>query len=169
MYSTKKIFLCICSIAWLCSACKIYKFTDASINPNIRTIKINQFTNTSPIQTSTLSNDFEQKLVNKFVRETRLTFVKEDPDLEFSGNIVEYYIEPIAISGTETTAQNRLSIAIKVDFVNKLEQERSFSQIFRDGENFDASKDISEVNDAIVNIIFDRTVQNIFNKAFVNW
>jgi hypothetical protein len=156
-------------IVCLCSACKIYKFTDASINPNLKTIKINQFTNTSPIQTTTLANDFEQKLVNKFVRESRLTFVKDNPDLEFSGNIVEYYIEPIAISGTETTAQNRLSIAIKVDFVNNIEKDKSFSQVFRDGENFDASKDISQVNEELVNIIFDRTIQNVFNKAFVSW
>ena len=162
LFATTAILLCIVS-------CKIYKFTDASINPNIKTIKINQFTNTAPIQVSTLSTTLEQKLVNKFVRESRLTFVKDNPDLEFSGNIVEYYIEPITISGTETTAQNRLSIAIKVDFINKIEPTKSFSQIFRDGENFDASRDITQVQDELIEIILDRTIQNIFNKAFVNW
>lgn len=169
MYFSKKIGVVIIVVLLLCTACKIYKFTDASINPNVKTIMINQFTNTSPIQTSNMANVFEQKLINKFIRESKLTFVKENPDLEFSGNIVEYYIEPIAISGTETTQQNRLSIAIKVDFVNNVEKDKSFSQVFRDGENFDASKDISQVNDELLNIIFDRTVQNVFNKAFVSW
>jgi len=169
MYFSKKIGVVIIVVLLLCTACKIYKFTDASINPNVKTIMINQFTNTSPIQTSNMANVFEQKLISKFVRETKLTFVREKPDLEFSGNIVEYYIEPIAISGTETTQQNRLSIAIKVDFVNNVEKDKSFSQVFRDGENFDASKDISQVNDELLNIIFDRTVQNVFNKAFVSW
>lgn len=169
MYFSKKIGVVIIVVLLLCTACKIYKFTDASINPNVKTIMINQFTNTSPIQTSNMANVFEQKLINKFIRESKLTFVKENPDLEFSGNIVEYYIEPIAISGTETTQQNRLSIAIKVDFINNVEKDKSFSQVFRDGENFDASKDISQVNDELLNIIFDRTVQNVFNKAFVSW
>jgi hypothetical protein len=170
MYIKKKYFQFFL-IFFMCffTQCKIYKFTDASINPNIKTIKVNQFSNTAPIQVSTLSASIEDKLTSKFLRESRLNFVTQNPDIEFNGTIIEYYIEPISISGTEVTAQNRLSIAIKVDFTNKIEENKNFSQIFRDGENFNANQDIAQVQNQLIEVILDRIVQNIFNKAFVNW
>ncbi|MBK9636228.1 MAG: hypothetical protein IPO64_17595 [Bacteroidetes bacterium] len=46
---------------------------------------------------------------------------------------------------------------------------KGFSQTFTDGENYDATKDLNSIEDDLITTITDRIIQNIFNKAFVNW
>ena len=98
-----------------------------------------------------------------------MSLVRENGDLEFSAIITEYNIDPVAITNTETTAQNRLNISIKVECINKRDNTKSFSQVFRDGENFDANRQFSETENTLLNTIFDRLVQQIFNRTFGNW
>ena len=103
------------------------------------------------------------------MRNTRLTLIRDSGDLEFSVTITEYNIEPVAITNTETTAQNRLNITVKVDCVNQRDKAKSFSQTFRDGENYSAGRQLSDVENSLINTIFDRLVQQIFNRTFGNW
>lgn len=158
------IFLCFIS-----PSCKIYRFTDASVDPNWKTFTISQTINVATLQNPNAAPSFTEKLKDKFLRDTRLSLIRESGDLEFSATITEYNIDPVAITNTETTAQNRLNISIKVDCVNNKDKSKGFSQVFRDGENYDGSRQFSEVETALVNIIYDRLAQQIFNRTFGNW
>lgn len=153
----------------LLTACKIYKFTDASVNPNIKSVTINTFPNMAPIQVPSIAPLLVEKLQNRFLRETNLRMMQEGGDIEISGVIVDYYIDPVAITNTETVAQNRLTISVKIDFVSKIEPEKNFSTTFRELEVYDANLSSNEVDDQIAPLILDKLVQTIFNKAFVNW
>ncbi len=160
------------SIFILCAfavSCKIYRFTDASVDPNWKTFVIGQTLNISTLQNPNAAPNFTEKLKDKFSRETRLTLVRDNGDLEFIATITEYSIDPVSITNTETTAQNRLNISVKVDCVNHKDVQKSFTQTFRDGENYDANKQFSDVESALINTIFDRLVQQIFNRTFSNW
>ncbi len=150
-------------------SCKIYRFTDASVDPNWKTFSVAQTTNIATLQNPNAAPTFTEKMKERFLRDTRLSLIRESGDLEFSVVITEYNIDPVAITNTETTAQNRLNISVKVDCVNKRDNSKSFSQSFRDGENYDANKQFSEVENALINTIFDRLVQQIFNRTFGNW
>jgi hypothetical protein len=149
--------------------CKIYKFSDASVNPNIKTITINNVPNLAPIQVPSIAPEFVERLQNKFIRETNLTIVPENGDIEIDGVIVEYNIEPVAITQTETVAQNRLVIAIRIDFTNRVEKDKGFTATFRELEVYPANLSGSDVDNQIAPIIIDKLVQTIFNRAFVNW
>lgn len=46
--------------------CKLYKFTDASVNPNLKTIAVNNIPNLSPIVVPSLSNTVTEGLKDKF-------------------------------------------------------------------------------------------------------
>ncbi|MEZ5024703.1 MAG: LptE family protein [Chitinophagales bacterium] len=152
------------------TSCKIYKFTGASIPPEVNTISIGNFPNLAPIQAPALSDIFVDKLQDKIVGGTRLKLANANTgDVILSGSIKDYYVNPATISGQEETEQNRLTIVIQVDYVNVVVPEQSFSQTFSDGENFDANQNLSDVEDDLINIITDRIAENIFNKAFVNW
>lgn len=151
------------------NSCKIYKFTDASVNPNIKSVTINNIPNMASIQVPSVAPLLVEKLQNRFLRETNLRMLQEGGDIEISGVIVDYYIDPVAITNTETVAQNRLTISVKIDFISKIEPDKNFSTTFRELEVYDANLSSNEVDDQIAPLILDKLVQTIFNKAFVNW
>jgi len=161
--------LFIVVLAFFISSCKIYRFSDASVDPNWKTFTLSQTINISTLQNPNAAPQFTEKLKEKFLRETRLALNRDGGDLEFSATISEYNIEPVSISNTETTAQNRLNISVKIDCINTRDNTKSFSQTFRDGENYDANRQFSDVENALISSIYDRLVQQIFNRTFGNW
>lgn len=163
-----KLFV-ITALCILSSACKIYRFTDASVDPNWKTFTMAQTINRATLQNPNAAPNFTEALKNKFLRDTRLALTREDGDLDFSAIIIEYNIEPVAITGIETTAQNRLNISIKVECVNKKDKDKSYSQTFRDGENYSANDQFADKETGLVNTIYERLVQQIFNRTFGNW
>lgn len=151
------------------SSCKIYRFTDASIDPNWKTFSVTQTTNIATLQNPNAAPNFTEKIKEKFLRDTRLSMIREAGDLEFIAIITEYNIDPVAITNTETTTQNRLNISVKIECINKKDKSKSYTQTFRDGENYDANRQFSDVENSLTNTIFDRLVQQVFNKTFGNW
>jgi len=152
----------------LTTSCKIYKFTGASVTAE--TVSIGNFPNLAPIQANALSDIFIDNLRDKILRETRLRVASPSvAEVQFTGSIVDYYVSPVTISGTETVARNRLTIVIQVDYIDTTEPENSFSQRFQDGENYDGNLSLTDVEDVLITVITARIATNIFNKAFVNW
>jgi len=151
------------------TSCKIYRFTDASVDPNLKTYSVNPTINIAVIQNPRAASLLTEKLKDKFTSETRMDLVQQNADADFSCTITDYSVSPVILSDANTTAQNRLNVSVKVDFVNKLDAKKNFSQTFSDGENFDANKQLNDVENSKINDIFDRIVQQIFNKTFGNW
>jgi hypothetical protein len=177
MYPTKRkylatlhqLFFVIFITITLFSSCKIYRFSDASVDPNLKTFTINPTTNIASYQNANVAPLLTDKLKEKFIRETRMALIRQDGDIEFSCTIIEYNIEPIALTNTQTLAQNRLNISVKVECVYKNDGKKSYTQNFRDGENFSAQSNFNTVENNLLNTIFDRITQQIFNKSFSNW
>ncbi|MCZ2394823.1 MAG: LPS assembly lipoprotein LptE [Chitinophagales bacterium] len=161
-------FSIILSIHFFCG-CKIYKFTDASVNPNIKSVSIHNISNMAAIQIPSIAPLFVEKLQDKFLKETNLRMIQEGGDIEINGVIVDYFIDPVAITNTETVAQNRLTISVKIDFKNKIEPNKNFSTTFRELEVYNANLSSNDVDNNIAPLILDKLVQTIFNKAFINW
>jgi hypothetical protein len=158
-----------CFLTLFISSCKVYRFTDASVDPNIKTFTITPTLNIAVLQNPIAASFFTDRLKDKFVRDTRLVLIRDNGDLEFTCTIVEYNIEPVSVINTETLAQNRLNISIKVECTNRIDNKKNFTQNFRDGENFDANSQFAVVENSLMNTIYDRLTQQIFNKAFSNW
>lgn len=167
--STKLTFVAMILIAFNISSCKIYRFTDASVDPNWKTFSVLQTINVATLQNPNAAPTFTEKIKERFLRDTRLSLIRDGGDLEFNPTIIEYNVDPVSITNVETTAQNRLNISVKIECINKKDNSKSFTQTFRDGENYDANKQLSDVENSLINTIFDRLVQQIFNKTFGNW
>lgn len=167
--SSSFYFLLILILILSTASCKVYRFTDASVDPNWKTFSMNQTINVSTLQNPNAAPTFTEKMKDKFIRETRLALNRDNSDLEFSATIIEYNIDPVSISNTETTAQNRLNISVKVECINNADKTKSYTVTFRDGENYDANRQFIDVENDLVNTIYDRLVQQIFNRTFGNW
>ena len=151
-------------------SCKItYSFTGVAINPQIKTVSIQYFDNRAPLVQATLSQVFTDALRDKIQGQTSLNLVTGYGDVDFSGEIKNYETRPQAITGSETAALNRLSITVRVKFENAVEPDKNFDTSFTRYEDYDSSKDLSSVEDELIKLIIENIIEDIFNKAFVNW
>jgi len=167
----KKIKLLILSLILLFAfeGCGVYSFSGGSIDPNIKTISIIYFPNNALNVQPTLSQSLTDALKDKFSSQTKLKLVSKDGDLNIEGAITAYTTTPVAIQGDETAALNRLTITINVKFTNKLDEKMNFEQSFSRYEDYNSSKSLSSVEESLIKDIDDALVDDIFNKAVVNW
>lgn len=136
---------------------------------NIKTFSIEQFTNQASLGPSTIGFTFTEELRELFQAQTKLELVAVNGDLSYEGTITNYTITPIALSGDQTAAQNRLTISIKVNFVNQIDPTKNFDQNFTRFADFLSTQDISAVQNALIQEIFDQLTQDIYDKTLGDW
>ena len=156
------------------SGCKInYTMSGASISPEVKTVFIDFFRNRSKVVNPTLSQSFTEAMKDKFVNETGLTLNTDQGDLEFSGEITGYDIRPLSIQKSETgrdfASMNRLTITVKVIFVNNKDHDQDFNTTFSAYYDWDSSKSINQVENEAVQVINTQLIDDIFNKSVANW
>lgn len=151
------------------NSCGVYSFTGASIPPNARTIRIDYFKNKAPIVQGRLSSTFTDKLKEFCVSQTNLTLIDAPADMEIRGEIIGYSYMPVAIQSDDRAALERLTITIRVIFINKLEPKFNFEQNFSRYADYAANQVFSSVEHGLTEEIVDLLVDDIYQKAFVNW
>ena len=167
----QKIFrklLAIVLAAFL-SACGFYSFTGASISPDVKTVSVQYFPNRAATIQPTLSQVFTERLKDYFLEQSNLSLEADGGDLNFSGEIVKYEIKPIAIQANEQSAQNRLTISVKVKFENTKDESKNFEQKFSRYADYDSSQSLANVEEDLIEQITNELAEDIFNKAVVNW
>ncbi|MFO7790104.1 MAG: LptE family protein [Bacteroidota bacterium] len=145
-----------------------YSFTGASIG-EAETINVKHFPNRAPMVQPTLSNTFTEALKDKFVQQTNLDLVNGTADMEFEGEITGYEITPQAYQGDETAALSRLTITVKVKFINRTDETQNFETTFSAFDEYSSSKSINAVENELIDEIVGELTDDIFNKAVVNW
>lgn len=150
--------------------CKVsYSFSGVNISPEITTVSVDYFPNRAPVVQAQLSQLFTDALIDKIQSNTNLELVQGSGQVSFSGEIRNYSTKPTAITGQETAARNRLTIGVKVVYTNSVEPELDFESSFSRYEDYDASQNLSDVENELIDLIVESLVEDIFNKAFVNW
>ncbi len=155
----------------LTASCRMnYSFTGASIAPGVQTIQIDNFPNNALLIHPTLSQDLTDALRNRFQTQTSLTIVNQGGDLVITGEITDFNTRPTAIQADDIAALNRLTITLKVSFVNNIDKTQSFqNQTFSRYEEYPSTQDLFTVQDELVKLINEYLVDDIFNKTVVNW
>lgn len=165
-----KYIVCLMLFITICwTGCGVYSFTGASISPDIKTVSIGYFQNRAATVQPALSQVFTEKMKDKFVSQTNLTVTNEPGDLQFEGTITDYFTQPTAIQGNEQAALNRLTINVKVKFLNKKDEKQSFETSFSRFADYDSRKNLASVETELINEICNQLVDDIFNKAVINW
>lgn len=153
----------------LLSSCGIYSFSGASIPAEAKTVSVQYFPNNAQLVNPLLSNTLTNALNDIFVNQTTLQSVAQNGDLALEGEITGYSTSPIAITGNQTAAMNRLTVTVNVRFTNKYDESKSFEQSFSQYQDYPSGQDLSSVQDALVEEIVNNLCEDIFNKAVVNW
>jgi hypothetical protein len=169
MTSIKGNILILLAFVLFSTGCGVYSFTGASIPPGAKTISISYFVNNAQYVEPSLSQSLTDALRDRFLSQTDLNFVSEGGDLQIEGLISDYTTRPVAIQGNETAALNRLSVTVKVKFTNTLDPDKDFDTPFTRYEDYPSDQDLSTVKDQLISTINENLVDDIFNKAVVNW
>jgi len=152
------------------TGCKItYSFSGVNISPEVRTYTVDYFPNRAPIVQAQLSQLFTEALMDKIQGSTSLDLATEGGDVEFSGEITGYETRPTAITGEEKAARNRLTITVRVKYTNLVQPELDYDASFSRYEDYDSSRNLSDVENELIEIIVEYLVEDIFNRAFVSW
>jgi hypothetical protein len=150
-------------------SCGVYSFTGGSTG-DAETVQVDFFTNSANLVEPSLSQRFTIALQDRFLRQTNLKLTDAGGDLHFEGEITQYRIIPIAATAEQTAAQNRLTIAVRVRYYNRLNEEDNFEQTFSFYSDYDGSLQLTgSVLDTAYEDIFERITQDIFNAAVAKW
>lgn len=151
-----------------CSVVK-YNFTGAGAI-NGKTFQVNLFQNTSQLVQPGIDRTFTNKLQDLILNQTNLSLTSSGGELVYEGEITDYRISPMAANANDRASQNRMTIAVLVRFSNKneekddLEKRYSFYQDY-EGTDLPTGAQLTSLIDAI----FDRITQDIFNDTLAKW
>lgn len=164
----KKIFF-FCLL--LLSSCKIhYSFSGASVSPDVKTVAIQTFRNNASLAPPTLPQTLNEALKDIFTSQTNLGIVSKSGDLNFEGEITNYLTAPVAIqAGSDQPALNRLTITVSVKFTNLKDEKQNFESSFSRYADYPSSQSLTAVQGQLIDDINKQLVQDIFNKAMINW
>lgn len=152
------------------SSCGIYSFSGTSIQPDVRTITINYFEYKALQVNPTLSNDLTEALRQRFRQMTSLEQVDQEGDLEITGEITGYSVSASSVTAQEVAAQNRLTVTVRVSFMNRKYPEDDFEgSTFSGYADFDSSQSLDAVQSTLCEEIVDKLVEDIFNATVAQW
>lgn len=162
--------LLLASAVVLFAACKGgYSFTGASIPANAKTISVSTFPNYAATVNPQLSQKLTDDLRNLYSSQTSLNVVNGSADLEVSGEITAYTTRAAALSSNDEVSMNRLTITIKVKFVNNCDPDANFEQSFSRYRDYNAQINFSSVESTLMGEIVSELCDDVFNKSVVNW
>lgn len=154
----------------LLHSCGIYSFTGTSIQPDVKTVTINYFEYLAPKVNPSLSNQLTEALQEKFIRLTKLELVDIDGDLEIVGAVTGYDVKASSITANEQAAQNRLTVNVKISFVNRKYPEEGFDdKSFSAYQDFDATQSLDAVEATLCEDIVEQLCEDIFNATVAQW
>lgn len=157
-------------VSFAVQGCGIYSFTGTSIQPDVKTITINYFEYKALKVNPTLSNQMTEMLKDKFTKMTRLEQVDVEGDLEIIGEVTGYDVKATAITANEQAAQNRLTVNVKIAFIDRKYPTNSFeNKSFSAYADFDAMQTLDAVEASLCEEIVDKLCEDIFNATVANW
>ena len=168
----KRVILIIVAImALMPQSCITYKFNGAALDYNIyKTVSFGEFPIRAALVYPPLQQLFENKMQDMVTQQTRLRVIdSNNTDLRMEGEITNYSLSPQAVREDAYASQTRLTIGVRVKFIDNKNPALSSDQTFTAYRDFDSNQMLTDVQDELCNQICDDLKDLIFNATFGNW
>lgn len=169
----RHIFTALSLAAMLVAAsCTVsYQFNGASINyDKVKTISIANFPIQSAYVYAPLGVRFNEKILDKYTQQTRLQSVDRGGDLQLEGEIVEYSVRNKAVQADGYSSMVTLTIRVNVRFTNNSNPAESFNnQSFSGSADYESTRQLTDVQDELIEEILDDIIDQIFNATVARW
>ena len=165
----RNLLVCLCLM--IVTACSIsYKFNGASIDyTKVKTIMISDFTNQASYVNPTLAPEFTEELKDIYIRQTRLEQVTSNGDLALEGEVTGYDFTPMAVKEDALASQTRLTITVRVRYMNNTNPDEDFEQSFSAYREFDSNLMVQQVESSLCAEIIEEIVDQVYNATVANW
>ena len=159
------------SLCFLAACTVSYKFNGSSINyDKVKSISFENFPNRSAAFVwGPMESMFNTALQDKYMQQTRLKQVRQNGDLQLSGEITNYdaYNKGVGSDGYSTMAE--LKMTVNVRYVNNTNHAEDFEQQFSASREYNSTQQLSAVQEELVDQMIDEIVEQIFNATVANW
>lgn len=148
-----------------------YTLNGSAINYDIyKTIDISNFPIRAALVYPPLQQTFENELLNYVSRNTRLQEIdSNNADLRLEGEITGYSLSPQAVGTDAYATETRLTITVRVKYIDNKNPANNVDQTFSAYRQFDASLMLTDVQDDLCQQISEELVNLIFNATLGNW
>jgi len=170
------LFLGICCIICICCTIRANRFnlgyttSGASTPAGAKTFSVQYFENQSDNVETGFSQQVTDALKDFIQGNTGLILVTTGKgDVDFEGAITGFDIRPVAIESNDIAAKNRFTISIKVTYTCDEDPKLNYETTFSRFEDYSSNNDFEAVKADLMANVLKLLIEDIFNKAFVNW
>ena len=167
-----KRILTVIAVIIITQACSIsYKFNGSAIDyTKYKTVSVGEFPIRAALVYPPLQQLFENTITDMITRQTRLK-MQEVPntDIRIEGEITGYNLSPQAVNEDAYASKTRLTITVRVKYIDNKNPSLSNDQSFTAYRDFDSSQMLTDVQDELCSQICDDLKDLIFNATFGNW
>lgn len=152
------------------SACGYYSFSGASIPSHLTTIAIPLAEDRSLSPITILDEALTEMLVDRFVRQTRLSLVEDEDeaDIVLTAQITRYNNAPSSVTGQERAQFNRITLSVAAQYHNTVDDdllERTFSNF----DDYDPLEGGLEAEESAALNALGNVADDLFTAATSNW
>jgi len=145
-----------------------YSFTGGDVG-EARTVSVDLFEARAPLATPNSAQTFTETLRDVLLAQTPLKLARTEGDVQYSGTISGYDVQPVNIQADETAALNRLTMTVSVTYVHSLDAKKNAEFTVSRFADYDSSQDLVTVEDGLVRDIGRQLAQDIFDRTLGNW
>ncbi len=157
-------------ISFLCIGCGIYSFSGISISPDVKTFEVRQFSNQAPIVEPGLDRRYTIELQDFILNQTNLDLVTSNGDIIYEGEITQFYIAPNTATADQTAAESRLTIGIRLRYIDTKNEENDLEQTFSFFYDYPSSQLLTgDTAETAFTEIFERITQDMVNATLAKW
>lgn len=160
------------ALSMLMSSCiPSFRMNGTAINYDVyKTIDVSDFPIRAALVYPPLQQTFENELLNYISRNTRLQEIdSNNADISLSGEITGYSLSPQAVGTDAYATETRLTITVRVKYVDNKNPAKSTDQTFSAYRQFSSDLLLTDVQDELCQQISEELVNLIFNATLGDW
>lgn len=161
--------LLLVSFCLAVAGCRVnYSFTGIDVG-EARTVSVDLFQARAPLATPLSAQVFTETFRDLLLAQSPLRLEQNEGDLQYSGAISGYDVQPVSIQADETAALNRLTITVSLVYVNTLDPKKNAEASFSRFADYPSSQDLIQVEESLIQDISRQISQDIFDRTLGDW
>lgn len=116
-----------------------------------------------------LTSVLNEKLKDTYIRQTRLSLIDRNADLELSGEVTGYDIAPMGMSSNSLATETKLTLRINVRYTNNTNHDEDFERSYTAYRTFDSNVLLTDVQDQLIDELVEEICDHIYNDTVANW
>lgn len=158
-----------CLLLFFVTGCRVNYSVSGGDVGEARTVSVDLLEARAPLATPLSAQVLTETLRDLLLAQTPLKLKREDGDVQYSGALIGYDVQPVNIQANETAALNRLTMTVSVTFINTLDTKKNTEFTVSRFSDYDSTQDLVTVEERLAREIGKQLAQDIFDRTLGNW